>query len=221
MLLLLLSLLLFLLQEPVLVARMVTGLAISLTIPVQREWKIALINMSVNWTPTNAVVQWNRIQVCTFYLSIKSLCLLISSLGLHTLPWNFSFGTPLFKRHLYSGDTYIQGTTLFKGHLYSGDTSIQGTPLFRGHLYSRDTCIQGTQNLVPKKRPHNLWIYYLYWGDTSIKGKWTLFLGFETWVYETSIKFPIKFLGFTLHGATPHITESVNPSSTDNEPAIR
>ena len=64
-------------------ARLVTGLAITLTIPVHREWKIALIHMIVIWTPTNAVVQPS--QVCTFYLSIKSLCLLISSLGLHTL----------------------------------------------------------------------------------------------------------------------------------------
>ena len=84
-------------------ARLVTGLAISLTIPVHREWKIALIHMSVIWTPTNAVVQPS--QVCTFYLSIKSLCLLISSLGLHTLQWNLSSGTPLFKGHLHSGDT--------------------------------------------------------------------------------------------------------------------
>ena len=59
-------LLLFLLQEPAVpVARMVTELAITFTIPVQREWKIALINMCVNWTPTNAAVQWTRSQVCT------------------------------------------------------------------------------------------------------------------------------------------------------------
>ena len=38
-------------------ARLVTELAITLTIPVHREWKNALIYMSVNWTPTNAVVQ--------------------------------------------------------------------------------------------------------------------------------------------------------------------
>ena len=96
------SLLLFLLQE-VPVARLVTELAITLTIPVHREWKNALIYMSVIWTPTNAVVQPS--QVRTFYLSIKSLCLLISSLGLHTLQWNLSFGTPLFKGHLHSGET--------------------------------------------------------------------------------------------------------------------
>ena len=64
-------------------ARLLTGLATTLTIPVHREWKIALINMIVITAPTNAVVQPG--QVCTFYLSIKSLCLLISSLGLHTL----------------------------------------------------------------------------------------------------------------------------------------
>ena len=64
-------------------ARLVTGLATTFTSPVHREWKIALIDLSVIWTPTNAVVQPS--QVCTFYLSIKSLCLLISSLGLHTL----------------------------------------------------------------------------------------------------------------------------------------
>ena len=84
-------------------ARLVTELAITLTIPVHREWKIALIYMSVNWTPTNAVVQPS--QVRTFYLSIKSACLLISSLALHTLQWNLSFGKPLFKGHLHSGDT--------------------------------------------------------------------------------------------------------------------
>ena len=83
-------------------ARLVTELAITLTIPVHREWKNVLIYMSVNWTPTNAVVQSS--QVRTFYLSIKSLCLLISSLALHTLQWNLSFGTPLFKGHLHSGD---------------------------------------------------------------------------------------------------------------------
>ena len=89
----LLSLLFFLQEVPV--ARLVTVLAIILTIPVQREWKIALINMSVNLPATNAVVQPS--QVCTFYLSIKSLCLLISSLGLHTLQWKLSFWTLLFK----------------------------------------------------------------------------------------------------------------------------
>ena len=136
-------------------ARMVTELAITFTIPVHRERKIALMNMSVNWTPTNAAVHWTRSQVCTFYLSIKSLCLQISSLGLHTLQWNLFFGTPLFKGHLYSGDTSFQGTPLFKGHLYSrdisipghlfsSDTSLQGTPLFRGQLFSRDTSIPGT-----------------------------------------------------------------------------
>ena len=52
-------------------ARLVTGLATTLTIPVHREWKIARIHMIVIWTPTNAVVQPS--QVCTFYLSIKSL----------------------------------------------------------------------------------------------------------------------------------------------------
>ena len=117
-----LLLLLFLSQETVPVARMVTGLAITLTIPVQREWKIALMNIGVNWTLTNAAVQWNRIQVCTFYLSIKSL----------------------------SSNQFTR-------------TSCGTSPL--GHLFSRDTSIQGTQNLVPKKRPHNLWIYYLYWGE--------------------------------------------------------
>ena len=38
-------------------ARLVTGLAITLTIPVHREWKIALINMIVITATTNAVVQ--------------------------------------------------------------------------------------------------------------------------------------------------------------------
>ena len=78
-------------------AQLLTVLAIILKIPVQRDWKIALINTSGNLTPTNAVVQPS--QVGTFYLSIKSLCLVISSLGLHTLQWNLSFGTPLFKGH--------------------------------------------------------------------------------------------------------------------------
>ena len=108
--------------------------------------------------------------MCTFYLSIKSLCLLISSLGLHTLSWNFSFGTPLFKGHLYSGDTYIQGTPLFKGQLFSRDTSIPGTPLFKGHLYSGDTSIQGT----PAFRGHKIWsqksAHIIFEFITSIEG---------------------------------------------------
>ena len=120
-------------------ARLVTELAITFTTTVHREWKIALIYMSVNWTPTNAAVQRDLSQVRTFYLSIKSLCLQISSLGLHTLQWNLFFGTPLFKGHLYSGYTSIQGTPLFRGQLYSRDTYIPGTPLFKGHLHSGDT----------------------------------------------------------------------------------
>ena len=49
------------------------------------------------------------------------------------------------------------------------DTSIQGTPPFTG-----------TQNLVPEKCSQNLCICYLYWRDTFIQGKETLFLGPET-----------------------------------------
>ena len=223
-------LLLFLLQE-ITVARIMKEFAITIEIPVHRECLNALIFFRVHCPPINAAVHWTlgKKKVRTFYLSIKSLCLQISSLGLHILQWNLFCGTPLFKGHLYSGDSSIQGTPLFrgqlfsrdtsipetplfKGHLYSGDTSIQGTSLFRGHLYSRDTyipghlyssdtSIQGRQNLVPEECPYNLWIYYLY---TSIKGKWTLSLGPETRVYYTSI----KFLGFTLYGATPHNRES-------------
>ena len=55
-----------------------------------------------------------------------------------------------------------------------------------GHLYSKDTSIQGTRDLVPKKRPHNLWICYLYWRDTSIQGKGARFLGPETRVWFQS-----------------------------------
>ena len=51
------------------------------------------------------------------------------------------------------------------------EASIYGTPPFRGHqIWSR------------KKLPHNLWICYRYWRDTSFQGKGTQFLGPKTWV---------------------------------------
>lgn len=108
-------------------------------------------------------------------------------------------GTPLFRRQLYLRgtsiqETPIQGAPLFSGHLYSRSTPIQWTPLFRGfiylrdtsirgNLYSRDTFIQRTQNLVLEKSSHDLWICQLYWRETSIQTKGTLFQGPETWVY--------------------------------------
>ena len=49
-------------------------------------------------------------------------------------------GTPLFRGHLWSGDTSLQGAL----RLWSGDTSLQGTPLIRGYLSSGDASLQGT-----------------------------------------------------------------------------
>ena len=58
---------------------------------------------------------------------------------------------------------------------------IETSPL--GSLYSWNTSIQGTQNLVPEKKlPHNLWMCYRYWRDTSFQGRGTHFLGPKTWV---------------------------------------
>ena len=47
-----------------------------------------------------------------------------------------AFGTPLFRGHLYSGDTSVQGHKIWSQKnvdiIFVFATSIEGTPLFRG-----------------------------------------------------------------------------------------
>ena len=82
----------------------------------------------------------------------------------------------LHKRLQVLPAAFCSRVLLIAGHDCSG-TSPLGSP------YSWDTSIQGTQNLVPEKKlPHNLWICYRYWRDTSFQGRGTHFLGPKTWV---------------------------------------
>ena len=53
------------------------------------------------------------------------------------LQWNLSFGTPLFKGHLHSGDAKFGPGKTFTPSLYLLLSSIEGIPLFRekGHFF--------------------------------------------------------------------------------------
>ena len=68
-------------------------------------------------------------------------------------------------------------------YIYLRDVIDWTTFIIRWNLSLKwDTSTQGTQNLVPEKYPHNLCTCYLFWTNTSIQGKGTLFLGPETWI---------------------------------------
>ena len=68
---------------------------------------------------------------------------------------------------------------VFWGLSQSFSVNVQWTLSFVTPSFSRDTSFQATQNLVAEKFLRNLWIFYLYWRDTSIQ-RGTLFLSPKT-----------------------------------------